>query len=122
MFFLIGINQDSEELEYDQMMVCDNCGSYGRYRVFMTYMVFSFFFIPLFKWDRHYYVETSCCHSVYELAEDKGKAIRDGEAVDILSEDLSPINVNNRVYKKCSNCGYETDEDFDFCPKCGNRF
>ena len=27
----------------------------------------------------------------------------------------------NRV-KKCPNCGYETQEDFEFCPKCGTRF
>ena len=25
-------------------------------------------------------------------------------------------------YKRCNNCGYETAEDFEFCPKCGNRF
>ena len=25
-------------------------------------------------------------------------------------------------YKKCRQCGYETTEDFDFCPKCGTRF
>ncbi|WP_334292334.1 zinc-ribbon domain-containing protein [Pseudobutyrivibrio xylanivorans] len=25
-------------------------------------------------------------------------------------------------FKRCSNCGYETAEDFDYCPKCGVRF
>ncbi|WP_408633815.1 zinc-ribbon domain-containing protein [Pseudobutyrivibrio xylanivorans] len=25
-------------------------------------------------------------------------------------------------FKRCSNCGYETAEDFDYCPKCGLRF
>lgn len=25
-------------------------------------------------------------------------------------------------YKRCSSCGYETQEDFEFCPKCGQRF
>ncbi|MFR4404383.1 MAG: zinc-ribbon domain-containing protein [Agathobacter rectalis] len=23
--------------------------------------------------------------------------------------------------KRCSNCGYTTTEDFEFCPKCGRR-
>ena len=26
-----------------------------------------------------------------------------------------------RTYKTCSNCGYTTDEDFQFCPKCGRE-
>ncbi|WP_442960126.1 zinc-ribbon domain-containing protein [Pseudobutyrivibrio sp. MD2005] len=25
-------------------------------------------------------------------------------------------------FKHSNNCGYETSEDFDFCPKCGRRF
>ncbi|MCH5255626.1 MAG: zinc-ribbon domain-containing protein, partial [Lachnospiraceae bacterium] len=25
-------------------------------------------------------------------------------------------------YKRCNNCGFETQEDFEFCPKCGMRF
>ncbi|WP_242845564.1 zinc-ribbon domain-containing protein [Butyrivibrio sp. WCE2006] len=25
-------------------------------------------------------------------------------------------------YKRCRQCGYETTEGFDFCPKCGTRF
>ena len=24
--------------------------------------------------------------------------------------------------KRCSNCGYETKENFEYCPKCGKRF
>ena len=23
--------------------------------------------------------------------------------------------------KRCSNCGYTTTDDFEFCPKCGRR-
>ena len=49
--------------------------SYGRYQVFMTYMYFSFFFIPLFKWNRRFYVKMSCCGAVYELDPEKGKAL-----------------------------------------------
>ncbi|MEE1218114.1 MAG: zinc-ribbon domain-containing protein, partial [Agathobacter sp.] len=24
--------------------------------------------------------------------------------------------------KHCNNCGYETDENFEYCPKCGQKF
>ena len=83
MFFIGGITQGTKELVYNAAaMICGRCGGYGRYQVFMTYMCLSFFFIPIFKWGRKYYV----------------------------------------LVKRCSNCGYETKENFDYCPKCGKRF
>ena len=27
-----------------------------------------------------------------------------------------------RIHHRCVICGYETDEDFAYCPKCGQRF
>ncbi len=88
MFFIMGMSQGQKELEFSQTMVCDICGKYGRYEVFMTYMYLSFFFIPLFKWNRQYFVRTSCCQSVYELDPEKGRAIEAGERVTIRSSDL----------------------------------
>ena len=62
MFFIGGITQGTKELVYNAAaMICGRCGRYGRYQVFMTYMCLSFFFIPIFKWGRKYYVKTSCC-------------------------------------------------------------
>lgn len=46
MFFMMGISEGRKELNYHQMIVCDHCGAYGQYRVFMTYTVLSLFFIP----------------------------------------------------------------------------
>ena len=60
MFFIGGITQGTKELVYNAAaMICGRCGRYGRYQVFMTYMCLSFFFIPIFKWGRKYYVKTS---------------------------------------------------------------
>ena len=50
MFFIGGITQGQKQLQFHQLVVCSQCGAYGRYQVFMTYMCFSFFFIPIFKW------------------------------------------------------------------------
>ena len=33
--------------------------------------------MPTFKWGKKYYVKASCCGSVFELSEEKGKAIAD---------------------------------------------
>lgn len=124
MFFMMGITDGKKDLQFTQTIVCNICGRYGRYNVFMTYTVLSLFFIPCFKWNKHYYVKTSCCNTLYELNPEIGKAISRGEQVEILPEYLTKINQGNKgyIYKRCNNCGYETTEDFEYCPKCGIKF
>lgn len=118
----MGINDGQKELNYDSggMNICKSCGAYSRYTVFMTYMCLSLFFIPTFKWGKKYFVKSSCCGSIFELNEEKGKAIARGEDVRITDADLTIVRQYNQQ-KRCRNCGYETTEDFDFCPKCGEK-
>ena len=123
MFFVFGVNQREEEIDYDQTIICDVCERYGHLYLFMTYTVLSIFFIPLFKWNRHYYARTSCCNTIYELEEDTVNALLSGELHELKQEDLEVIQRGYlRSHKKCSYCGYETDEDFEYCPKCGKPF
>ena len=124
MFFMVGITPGQREFDFRQMIICSNCGAYGNLSVFMTYTVLSLFFIPVFKWDKHYYVRTSCCSTVYKLDAEVGRKIARGEDVEIKPEDMSMFQRGrvNSIHKCCNNCGYETDEDFEFCPKCGTRF
>ena len=35
MFFVMGINDRREDIDFTQTVICDVCGSYGRYSVFM---------------------------------------------------------------------------------------
>ena len=123
MFFMMGITDGRKDLNFTQTIICNICDRYGRYNVFMTYTVLSLFFIPCFKWNKHYYVQTSCCGTIYELDPEIGKAIARGEQAEIRPEHLSRVNRGGYSYRKhCSRCGYETSEDFEYCPKCGNRF
>ena len=93
MFFIGGITQGTKELVYNAAaMICGRCGRYGRYQVFMTYMCLSFFFIPILKWNRKYYVKTSCCGTVYQLNEEIGKRIAAGEDVPIREGDLTLVS------------------------------
>ena len=120
----MGINEGSKDLDFHQSILCSLCGGYGRYQVFMTYTVLSLFFIPCFKWNKHYYVRTTCCNTVYELDPEVGKRIARGENVEIREEDLQRVrneSYGSYRYKTCGNCGYTTDEDFQFCPKCGRE-
>ena len=59
MFFMMGITDGRKDLDFNQQIICSQCGRYGRYQVYMTYMVLSLFFIPCFKWNKRYYVQTS---------------------------------------------------------------
>ena len=98
------------------------CGAYGKFSVFMTYTVLSLFFIPVFKWNKRFFVTTSCCGSVYELDYEIGIRILHGESITILPEQLHLVSPGRKPEKICQGCGYRTTEDFEFCPKCGNRF
>ena len=124
MFFMMGISEGRKVFDFTQTIICDVCGKYGRYQVFMTYTVLSLFFIPCFKWNKRFYVETSCCNTLYELDPEIGKRIANGESLEIMPDNLNKVSIPGygNTYKKCSNCGYETNEDFEFCPKCGVKF
>lgn len=119
MFFIFGISNKRKELDFNQTVVCSNCGNYGRYKAFMTYSYFSLFFIQIIKWNKKYYIKSTCCGSTYYLDEDIGKRIDRGEDVIIEESDLDPIKVNKK--NVCTNCGYPVESGFQYCPKCGER-
>ena len=148
MFFMMGITQGRKELPFTQTVICDRCGSYGRYMVFMTYTVLSLFFIPVFRWGKKYYVKMSCCGATYELDREVGREIERGVDVEIRPGDLdylggqNPYSYSNHwndqddddqpkeisqkdsyitVIKRCPNCGFSTEEDYEYCPKCGSH-
>ncbi len=128
MFFIMGINQGMKELAYNTpLFICGRCGRYGRYQVYMTYTYLSLFFIPIFKWGKRYYAKTSCCGTVYELPQETGRRLARGEDVTLTPEMLTMVSSGSAAAawhpaKRCANCGYETMEDFEYCPKCGRRF
>ena len=86
----------------------------------MTYLCLSLFFLPVLKWNRRYFVRTSCCGAVYALNPEKGRAIAHGEPVTIEPQDLTLVGSQSARLRRCPRCGYTTEEDFTFCPKCGS--
>lgn len=122
MFFMMGITQGRKDLAHDQLVICTQCGRYGRYQVYMTFTQLLLFFIPCFKWGKQYYVQMSCCGTVYALNPEIGARIARGENVQIGSADLQIVSGRGsaRMVKRCAACGFQTDEDYTYCPKCGN--
>ena len=130
MFFIMSITTGRKDIPFHQTMICSCCGKYGHFSVYMTYTVLSLFFIPCFKWNRKYYVTTSCCNTTYQLDPEIGKGIARGEYIEIRQEDLSLVSNPGwyhtsedhktlTMVKRCANCGFTTEEDYDYCPKCG---
>lgn len=123
MFFIFGISSGEKKLNFVQTMLCPTCGQFGRLELYMTYTFMSLFFIPVFRWNRSYYVKSTCCGSIYAITTDMGKRIQKGDMVNLSEQDLQLINKGYRKTEKnhCPHCGYLTDQDFEYCPKCGNR-
>ncbi|MCD7865717.1 MAG: zinc ribbon domain-containing protein [Clostridiales bacterium] len=118
-----------KHFDFSQTVICNACGAYGRYEVFMTYTALALFFIPCFRWNKRYYVRTTCCGMLYELDPEIGKRIARGERLEITPANLRPVRRSGQYYgqagpryRRCSYCGFETTEDFEYCPKCGRRF
>jgi hypothetical protein len=87
----------------------------------MEYMYFSLFFIPIFKWNKIYFVKSSCCGSIYTISKDLGSRIARGEDISLREEDLQSVRTEHfSDWKRCSKCGFETQEDYQYCPKCSN--
>ncbi|HSQ90300.1 zinc ribbon domain-containing protein [Romboutsia sp.] len=120
MFFIMGVSQKQKKLDYKELNICKCCGKYSNIEVYMTYWYFMFFFITLFKWNKQYYVKTTCCNKVAKIDEEIGKKIEKGQNVNINTDELDFGCAENSV-KVCSVCGYTTEEDFSYCPKCSNE-
>lgn len=120
MFFIMGINQKEKRLVFDQLVICKCCGKYGHLEVYLSYTYLMLFFIPIFKWNRRYYVRMSCCNSVCALDNNLGKAIERGEVTSLNPDSLHFVHSEGHV-RCCSNCGFTTTEEYPYCPKCGRQ-
>lgn len=123
MFFIFGISSAEKKLDFVQTMLCSQCEQFGRLELYMTYTYLSLFFIPVLKWNKKFYVKSTCCNTIYAIDDSIGYKILQGELITIHEQELQIINTQNQSNSlhRCSNCGYMMEQDFLYCPKCGNR-
>lgn len=117
MFFFIGIFgiQDKQRTIKEFNNVICACGSLSSAELIEKYTYFHFFFLPLFKWNREYYVRFRCCNRLFKVPEDYVDELKDSSDIDI--ERLEEIDSFSR--HTCPNCGAHIDPSFVYCPYCG---
>ncbi|MEG2868922.1 MAG: zinc ribbon domain-containing protein [Terrisporobacter sp.] len=120
MFFIMGVSQNQKKLDYKELNICKCCGKYFNTEVYMTYWYFMFFFIPLIKWNKEYYVKTTCCNKVANIDDEIGKRLEKGQDVNINANKLD-FGCDEDIMEICFICVYRTEEDFLYCPKCSNK-
>lgn len=145
MFLMIGVTDGQDTLYYERLVYFSHLGKAVNVTVFVTFTQLLLFFIPTFKWNKHYFVQLPN-GEVYELNPEVGKQVARGIDVEIKESDLYTSGSSNYyssggftgsikdfffgdsssyqdtsdVYN-CPHCGYPIVDDFDFCPKCGKR-
>lgn len=116
MFFMLGVTQGRKEITR-KPHICFHCGSYGQFCVYVTYTQLILFFIPVFKWNVKYYIESSCCHAIYELKEEAGKQLMEDSDYEIRESDVKVVYTQNI----CPHCGHVVDQSDVYCSHCGQR-
>lgn len=113
---MFGITQESKEITR-KPNICFHCGSFSQFCVYRTYTQFILFFIPLFKWNVKYYVETNCCHTIFELDEEVGKQVMQNHDYEIQESDVKVVHTQNT----CPHCGHVVNQRDIYCSHCGQR-
>lgn len=124
MFFIgiFGIDERKKEIKVIRNLVCKACGNITAYKLIKVNKVFHFFFIPIFTWNKRYYLMSECCNSIFSISDKLAKALENNEHVDIKDEDLEQINsYTNTNERICSNCSNVVQSNFKYCPHCGER-
>ncbi len=125
MFFIgiFGLQSKEKEITDSAKVQCRGCDKGLGGKLIKTYNFFHFFFIPLFRWGERYYLVCNGCASTYEIPNDKGRGIENGEDIEISYWDLKPIEkgIGYSVIYRCDYCGKEIKGDYEYCPYCGSK-
>ncbi len=117
MFVIMGKGAGEQDLELHQPITCPICGRKAHLEAFCRYESFNLFFMPAYKYQKEYFVRTSCCGMVAPLSAEKGDKIYWGQIERLKLENL-PFAIQSS-FKVCANCGFDTMDSFQYCPKCG---
>lgn len=88
---MMAVTTKEEPIEYNKVSRCTRCDDMGSYDIYFTYNVLTLFFIPVWKWNKTYFAESTCCRRKYILDYNVGESLRNGEDIEISDRDLSEV-------------------------------
>ncbi len=118
MFLAVGIEHSLIQQSGSFEHICPVCGTYSRAELFMLYSVCYLFFIPLFKFNRRYYIKMRCCNAYANV---DNKTVDEMIANGFKNFDSYGVKFEKEEKNLCRCCGRELNEDYEFCPYCGRR-
>ncbi len=118
MFFIIGVNNASKQIGNISNVICPSCGAYTNMQITVMYMVLSIFFIPVFKWHRHYFATSYCCGNEFEIDTQEGKAFEQGKISQIDTKHMYKTDDYFHI-RACPYCGAELPNGANYCYMCG---
>ncbi|WP_125154057.1 zinc ribbon domain-containing protein [Clostridium rectalis] len=121
MFFIgiLGIEDRRKTVKVIQNSVCKACNRLSSYELIKENTVFHLFFIPIFKWNKRYYLVSRCCNSIFQIPIEIGEEIENSKRQTIQDDDLEDVHINSS--EVCINCGLNIEKSFQYCPRCGSR-
>lgn len=117
MFFIgvFGI-QDRKKIIAEQKGGCGACG-HESVRLIQTERIFHCFFLPVFHWNRRYFLACGDCGEEAEISEERLNRLMTGESVGPWD---MPGSAKSRE-RSCLGCGYRAGEGDVYCAKCGEK-
>jgi len=111
--------QDKQRVIREYSNVVCKCGRLSRGELIEHYTYFHLFFIPIFKWNKRYYMRFRCCNRIFRIPSDYVEEIKDSSDVDV--NRLEEIRVYDDVENRCPNCNGVLQRSFAYCPYCGHK-
>jgi hypothetical protein len=128
MFFIgiFGIEEKKKELKTFPQVVCPLCGHFTQAVLFERFTYLHIFFIPTFRWNRHYYIRLRCCGTIYEADAETAQQLKTSDDIDftrlkLVSGGFSGFSGFEGRDAVCPGCGRSYDGSFSYCPHCGTK-
>ena len=125
LFFIgiFGIEEKEKHIKDFTNVVCPDCGRMTKAVMYERFTYLHIFFIPTFRWNRHYYIKLRCCSAVYEAPADYANILKTSGSIDFLR--LTKISSGFGWYDDgevtCPNCKKRSSKSFEYCPYCGTK-